>query len=290
MSYVIASTTDSQEAVNTAAGIGTPQPAATPSEAPAQEPESDGESETPEEEPGQEAEEQAQQKRQESNAQRRINRLTRDKYEALAAKEFAEKQLAAYQQAMQQQRPPQQPQDVPQGEPQESQFERYEDYIRALVQYGNAQMYNAIQREQQQRVQQYQQTQQQAEWQTRVQNYRTEAADFDEVLESVEHIQLSHALQQAILEHEHGPKLAYELAKDPKTLERISRLSPASAVRELGKFEASLNGNTRPPAISKAPPPISPVGQGSARSTKNPEEMSFQEFKRWRLKNGASTR
>ena len=292
MSLVIASTTDTQEQVNAAAGVTTPP--VTPSEAPPEttqdgETESATESDTAEDTPDQDTDEESpQQKAKHPNVQRRIDRLVREKYQAIGRVQELERQLAGSRPPQQSGPPPAPPQQQYTGRPVESQYERYEDYIEALTDFKAAQAYHQIQQAEMQRQAQQRQQAQHSEWQSRVQQYRAQAPDFESVLENAEDIQLSPALQQAILEHENGPRLAYELAKDRKALERIARLSPASAIRELGKFEAhALNGDTKAPAISKAPPPITPVGTGSTKSTKSPDQMDFQEYKKWRLKNGA---
>jgi hypothetical protein len=292
MSLVIASTTDTQEQVNAAAGVTTP-PVVPPSEAPPVqegEPETDADSEPAEDTPDQEDSEESPQKAKHPNVQRRIDRLVRDKYQLSGRVQELERRLmeSSVPRPPQSGPPPAPPQQQYTGRPVEGNFERYEDYIEALTDFKAAQAYQRIQAETEQRQAQQRQQAQHSEWQSRVQAYKAQAPDFESVLSDAEDIQLSPALQQAILEHEAGPRLAYELAKDRKTLERIARLSPASAIRELGRFEAhALNGDTKAPAISKAPPPISPVGQGSTKSTKKPEEMDFQEYKKWRLRNGA---
>jgi hypothetical protein len=294
MSLVIASTTDSQEAVNAAAGIA-PGTTAVPSEAPPEttqdgEPESATESDTAEDTPDQDTDEESPQKAKHPNVQRRIDRLVREKYQAIGRVQELERQLAGSRPPQQSGPPPAPPQTQQQytGRPVESQYERYEDYIEALTDFKAAQAYQRIQQETEQRQAQQRQQALQSDWQNRVAQFRQKVPDFDSVLSDAEDIQLSSALQQAILEHENGERLAYELAKDRKTLEKIARLSPTAAIRELGKFEATaLNGDTKAPAISKAPPPISPVGTGSTKSTKSPDEMDYQEYKRWRLKNGA---
>lgn len=284
MSLVIASTTDTQAQVNEAAGITTPQP----SEAPATgEPEAPQEPEPAEPDPDQDTEEQDdpedshKQTKRKWGAQERISRLTREKYQLAGRVQELERRLMEPPASRPQERPsPPQPQQ-PTGEPQESQYERYEDYVRAVSRWEAAQAYREYRQQDEARRAQETHSRQQSAWQGRVADFRATTPDFDSVMADVEGIELSPVLQQAILEHEDGARLAYELAKDSKTLERISRLSPTAAVRELGKFEARiLNGTqAKPPAVSKAPPPISPVGQGSTKSTKSVDDMTYQEYK-----------
>ena len=299
MSLVIASTTDTQEQVNAAAGITTPQP---PSEAPAPagEPEAPQEPEPAEPDPDQDTEEQDdpedshKQTKRKWGAQERISRLTREKYQYQARTQELERRLAELSASRPQERPPSAPQPQhTQGEPQESQYERYEDYVRAVSRWEAAQAWQEYRRQEAAERQQMAEQMQEAEFQQRLTAYDASAPDFLSAMESVKHLKFHPAFNDAIRGHESPGELMHALAREPKELERISRMSlqnPAAALRELGKFEAklSLNGEqAKPPAVSKAPPPISPVGQGSTRSTKPPEEMNYQEFKKWRLKNGA---
>jgi uncharacterized protein YozE (UPF0346 family) len=119
--------------------------------------------------------------------------------------------------------------------------------------------------------------------------FKKSVADYDEALDSVEHIPLSVALHDFILESEHGPQLAYELAKNPDEYERVSKLSPLALYREMGKMEAKISpastSEKTPNKITKAPAPIKPVSRGAVTSTKDPGEMSYKEYVEWR-KNG----
>jgi hypothetical protein len=290
MSLVIASSTDTQEQVNAAAGLTIGTPKEVPSEATPPEtdgePEIDGESETPEDTPEHQDEPK---KAASNNVQRRIDRLTRERYQLAGRVQELERTLtapAAPAQAPVPQAPPQPA--AMQGRPQESQFDSYEAYIDALTDWKAAQTavqaYNHFRQQEEARRAAEAAAVQQNAWMGRVQSMRSQAPDFDEALAGAEDIPLHAKLQEAILEHEHGPQLAYALAKQPEVLAKIAALPPVAGIRELGKFEATLdlNGEQRkPPAMSRAPEPIKPVGQGATRSTKDPGEMSFQEYRQW---------
>ena len=56
--------------------------------------------------------------------------------------------------------------------------------------------------------------------------------DFDELIEEISEVVLSPAVHQSLLDI--GPALIYELAKNPKELERINGLSANQALREIG--------------------------------------------------------
>jgi hypothetical protein len=67
-------------------------------------------------------------------------------------------------------------------------------------------------------------------------------------------------MTEFIAESDLGADVAYYLGKNPGKAHEISQLSTIRAARELGKIESELAA--RPKANpSKAPEPISPVGQ-----------------------------
>lgn len=268
-------------------GIGAGTPAPTPPEAPVPtgEPESDGDSGTPEEDQPDENGDSAEKPRRKYTAEQRINRLTRDKYELAGRLKELERRLS--EQPLLPRSPESQP--PPQGKPEPKDYPGdYEAYVDALTDYkarqSTREAYQSLRQEEEaRRIEQMQARAQQA-WQERVGAYRKTIPDFDAALQESEDIALPPYLQYEILTHEHGPQLAYELAKQPAELARIAGLPPAAALRALGQFETRQNigQQTRSPApVSKAPEPIKPLGTGSATSTKNPGTMDYQEYKRW---------
>jgi hypothetical protein len=285
MSLVVSSTTDSQEAVNAAAGIETEAPAeqqeqAVKAPAPAKPAEPDeAEEETEEEGDGEEEkegdEEPAKPKRT-GGFQRKIERLVREN--EYLARRFHE---LSYQQ---QQRPPQQPQQpqpqpVADGRPRQDQFDSYDEYLDKLTDWkleARLQQEHAVQ---QQRHQAAQQQERLTGWQQRVGQFKSEAPDFEDVLESVDHINLTPVLQQAIMADALGPKLAYELARRPEDFARIASLDPVGALTALGEFKARLEpAKTAAPSsgvkpVSRAPNPIRPVGNGAGATSTVPMDQ-----------------
>jgi hypothetical protein len=74
-------------------------------------------------------------------------------------------------------------------------------------------------------------------------------------------------MAQTIRESDIGPDVAYYLGTNPKEAARISKLSPASQIKEVGKIEIRLESNPSVKKTTNAPAPIAPV---SARSTGSP--------------------
>lgn len=132
--------------------------------------------------------------------------------------------------------------------------------------------------------------------------------DYEEVVGESE-LDVPSAGMQYIVESEMGPHLAYHLAKNPDVVERLSKLSPARCVAELGKLEARLeeaakgkpngeakpNGETREQPtrqVSRAPAPIQPLNGGDAATPvhKDPSQMTFQELRAFRIAERAAGR
>lgn len=120
--------------------------------------------------------------------------------------------------------------------------------------------------------------------------------DLEERLEEISDIVMPPGMGQAIAESSLGPDILDYFAKNPKECERISALSPYSALREIGRLETRLETKTEPTPepkkqASKAPAPIKP-GLGSSPSDENPsdtdttEEWIRKEEQRWRKKSG----
>lgn len=95
---------------------------------------------------------------------------------------------------------------------------------------------------------------------------RNKYDDFEQVAYNPK-LPITDAMAQTIQSSDIGPDMAYYLGTNPKEAERISRLSPLSQAKELGKIEAKLSDNPPVKKTSNAPAPIAPV---TARSSGSP--------------------
>lgn len=241
-----------------------------PAEAPAETPASD-EPPTPEKKNG---------------VQKRIDELTREKYELArqtqALQEIAKRQEQELQRIAEAQR-----QQQLQGQkPTPDQF-NYDAaaYEQALDQFYQRQY--AEQRQAEERAYQQQQAalaeqQRQMTLQAQVDKAASQYADFNEVVSNPALPNLNAvapAVVEALTGSEKFADLAYYLGKNVAEAHRIAALPPVQAVRELGKLEAMLS---RPaPRQSKAPDPVPIVG-GNETVDKDPSTMTFAEYKKWR--------
>lgn len=249
------------------------QPINKPAEAPAEvieEAKQEPEAKTDEAEDGQEAE-RDEKGRFKPKLQERIDELTK-------ARGTAERE-AAYWKGVAEAAKPQQ-QDAKPSKPTLDQFEDYSAYVEALTDWKADQKIDAKFAERD--VKQSQQAKA-STWQQRAEAAKAEMPDFAEVLNASQ-APMTQAMAEVLQESDHGPAIAYHLAKNPNEADRIAHLSPLAQARELGKIEASLSAPKETPApkkVTSAPPPPTPIGSG--RSTAGePGKMTQAEYMAWR--------
>lgn len=104
---------------------------------------------------------------------------------------------------------------------------------------------------------------------------------------SPDDVQSAQAFQIAIYEAENGPDVLYYLGKNKEELAKLKGLSPAKVQMAVGRISASLLQSDSPSApqekteekpVTKAPPPIKPVGASGAKSTVNEDDLSDDEW------------
>jgi hypothetical protein len=118
----------------------------------------------------------------------------------------------------------------------------------------------------------------------RVAKVQEKYPDFEQVGKSPD-VRVSGHMLYAIINHENGPDLQYYCGKNPAEVARIEALPPERQLIEIGQIIASLNAPSKPApvvAVSAAPKPIKPISAGTESITKNPEEMSMDEYAAWR--------
>jgi len=95
---------------------------------------------------------------------------------------------------------------------------------------------------------------------------RSKYDDFEQVAYNPK-LPVTNVMAETIQSSEIGPELAYYLGSNPKEAERISRMTPLSQAKEIGKIEAKLVSAPPVKKTTSAPAPISPV---TARSSGAP--------------------
>ena len=212
------------------------------------------------------------------SAQDRINEITRAKHDAEREAEFWRQKATAK---------PESPADKPAPD----QYKDYGEFVEALADWKADQRVSAaLAARDGERAKDAEGRAAKAgtdAWQERQTAVRGTIADYDEVIGKSQIVVAPHVIT-ALLDSEHGPEVAYHLAKHPDQADRINGLSPLSAAREIGRLEASLSAPKQPivkPA-SNAPAPISPV-RNSASQANDPAQMTHEQYRQMRAKQGA---
>jgi len=171
----------------------------------------------------------------------------------------------------------------PQQPPKEEDFEDFNKYNEALIDYKVATKTQGIQQRYAQQAQQakFQEDQRKKEidWQYKKEKAVNEDPDFGRheynVTQTISRFN-NRYLASAITESENAAQIVTHLGNIIQEAERIAALPPTSAIRELGKLEGRL---TAKPVkkLTKAKPPITPGGTGGG-APKNLNTMSQEEY------------
>ena len=198
---------------------------------------------------------------------KRIAKLTRQKYEQQAEINKLKAELETFK-----------AQTAPTlQEPDISQFEDLDSYVKAQVKYEKEL------EKQQTQSQQAQQTQAQAiaqDWVAKVDKVRSVAPDFDAVFNNVASIEFAPMALEAVAQHPKGAEIAYMLGKDVGEAYRIAALPPSQQLMAIGEIAARTNV-PKPKTVSTAPAPVKPVGSSSG-GKKSINEMSDKEYNEFR--------
>lgn len=122
-------------------------------------------------------------------------------------------------------------------------------------------------------------------WAAQTEEARLRYADFDAVV-SAPDLPISQSMTLHIAMSDIGADIAYHLGMNKEQAREIARMSPqeqAGAMRMLERFVSAQK--PRPRTQTKAPDPITPV-KPKATAGKRPEDMTPEEFDKWRASGG----
>lgn len=210
--------------------------------------------------------------------QKRIDRLTQEKYRLRAELEFLRSQQPQPQQA----KPAQQAQQPSQA-PKLEQYNSIEEYLDALADHKASQKFDHLAKEREAKESQTRQQKEAAKlregYTKQTEQARQAYEDFDDVVQDPD-LPISQAMAEAIMRSSNGADVAYYLGKNPDQAARIASLDPFSAAVEIGRIAATVV-RPQPRKTSNAPPPIQPVGARATPVT-DPDKMSADEWMKWR--------
>lgn len=253
-----------------------------PQEPEAQEPEA----QEPESQEDHETEPQEAQRGKKS-AQQRINEITKARHDA-------EREAAYWRGIVEGSRPQSQQTPVqsvsePPAKPNLADFTDYETYIEALTDWKTTQKISeAVHQQRSATVQERQQAEAMElakGWANKQETVRKSIADYDEVMGGADTV-VAPYITDAILTSDRGPEVAYHLAKNSALAEKLNRLSPIAAAREIGRIEAALEKSS-PGTSRSAPPPPARTTRSSATIPGDPAKMDHEAYRAMRAKQGA---
>lgn len=115
------------------------------------------------------------------------------------------------------------------------------------------------------------------------------APDFEAAIEEAGLAEVP-GLGAVLMESDFGPEIAYHLAKNPDDAEKLDGMTYTQMTKFIGRLEAKFEGDEPAPKpevrISKAPPPIVPVGKSANTETYNPYSAQGKDdhdaYMKWR--------
>lgn len=239
--------------------------------------------------------------------QRRIDKLTREKTQALElagqerlARLRLEAQLAPHRGAgATEQAHAGGLGDPGDPKPSEEQFETWEDYTEGLTRWAVRQEAKAQKQKELQADAEEAANQRLRETfdahNKRLNTARQQYEDWEQVAASLEDGgAIPQSVGLAMIELDNGPAVMYHLAKNPGLLAKLNEMSEVRAVAEIGRIAASLSGNntaenahagrSSPESwpVSTAPAPIKPVGGSATKAATDPSRMPLADYIKWR--------
>jgi len=219
-----------------------------------------------------------------SSFQKRINQLVRQKHDAeREAQRMAMEAEQWKQRALELEREKSgktEQKSLSTSEPQPDDFDKYEDYIKALVSWQRQQ--EKIKEEEEKARQEERQLLGEAmqSFEERAQSIREQNPDFDEVINQPIFTPL--LSKYIYLSGEQAPQIAYHLGKNKALAAKLRALHPDLLPIEIGKLGAQLSSSKK--VVSSAPTPITPVS-GETATEKTPlHELSMEEYAKRRNK------
>lgn len=180
--------------------------------------------------------------------------------------------------------------------PEPADFADYGEYVEALADFkAEEKVTKALEKHAERQAQQTQATQRATTWEGRQAQTRAAIKDYDAVLANSD-VPIAAHVGEALLESEHGPALAYHLAKNPSVADKLNAMSPMNAAREIGRIEATLGQPSEstnapaPPAArtTNAPPPAKTIPAAAGNAPVDLSKLSMDDYVKQRKSQGAS--
>lgn len=116
-------------------------------------------------------------------------------------------------------------------------------------------------------------------WAETTAEFRQRVPDFDAVANNP-NLAVTPVMADAIRELARGAEIAYYLGKNPGEAAHIASLPPVSQATAIARIEGRLGAGAV--SVSRAPEPVGTLSGRNSGSAKPPEDMDFDEYRRFR--------
>lgn len=192
-------------------------------------------------------------------AQKRYHELTRERYDALRERDIERYEKESLKARLDQLEKAKTQQVAPDTFPTLEQYGYDESrYIAAVAQYNAKQAEQVVETRLKAERDRQQQEVRQKGWQAKEAEFIKSKPDYVEKVQMARTLPISQEAQQALLESDLGPQVAYHLVENPDKAAAIMQLSVPAQLREIGRIEARLEAaKVAPkPPVSQAPSPV----------------------------------
>lgn len=177
-------------------------------------------------------------------------------------------------------------------EPNINDFEEYTDYVKALAKYEINQENKVLKLKSEEELIKKEAEQITAKYRERVEDAKKRyGVDKWNGLQKID-LPLSIQMRAEIMQSEVGPDILFYLYHNLEENKKINSLTPAGQIKELTKLELKISNKLAEKAhkkgdevkekISEAPAPVKPISSKTDGKTfKDPNKMSYQEYKVW---------
>lgn len=161
-------------------------------------------------------------------------------------------------------------------EPALENYQTWEDYNSALIEYKAEQTVKKILEQKDNQVKEAELVK---TWKQKVEAAKVELPDYDEVVSELIDMPRRQEIDDILTDSPVGAKLAYHLAQNPELLDSLNQSSSFTIFKTLAQLETQFGGGKEKAVVkvSQSPPPITPVRKGATNS-KSLAEMSTDEF------------
>lgn len=216
----------------------------------------------------QEQEEKKQEEEKQSRAQKRIQKLARERAEAAAEAQRLREELESYKSGKK----------ATSELPKVEDFESYEDFQQAQQEFFIKQAEDRVLAKLQQENSQKTQVEAQAQMNAAIEELASEGIDINAYAEKVNEMPpLPVTLDQFGLSVKETLLLAKDLIDDPDTYLELSEMTPIQAAVKIGQMIAQKQAKSAAPKIPNAPKPIKPTS-ANAPVKRSEDSMSDEEF------------